>query len=229
MAEHITLGLWTSAAGQWLTPLAIFPLKTVPPLAQSVLDHFHIAGQPAGWIDKDILLEIVENFFVHEMNTRRADRNEPVLLIMDGHTSRISLTPEKAAMLWNGHKIIISLMPAHSSALLQPLDLSVNGEFKKVFSRRFQHIKNEPAPDRRNRLMQIAQRVLTRVNNVDCICYGWEHSGLWPFRKDLVLKSTMLTQTTANQPEVETGKKRKRGPKMNKGKVLYNGLTEHIV
>mmetsp|Transcript_28874 Transcript_28874/g.39664 ORF Transcript_28874/g.39664 Transcript_28874/m.39664 type:complete len:197 (-) Transcript_28874:395-985(-) len=96
LGEHITLLLFVSAEGEWLKPLAIFPLKTLPEFAPSVYEDFNTSGQENGWIDG------------------------PALLVMDHHSSRDGLDAE---MLWKYHKILVLLIPAHSSHIVQPLDL----------------------------------------------------------------------------------------------------------
>jgi hypothetical protein len=72
LAEHITLLLFVSAAGGWLKPLAIFPLKTVPPLHPDILTQFNIAGQEKGWMDGRIFKNIIENWFASELDTSRS-------------------------------------------------------------------------------------------------------------------------------------------------------------
>ncbi len=61
----------------------------------------------------------------------RANDGEPVLLVFDHLDSK---------MLLYSHKIILFVLPPHSSALTQPLDLSVNGEFKRAMGKRFVNV-----------------------------------------------------------------------------------------
>jgi hypothetical protein len=167
MSEHITLLLFSSANGESMKPLVILPLITLPELAQSVYEDFNISGQPNGWIDGKIFKNYIQNFFVahiQQMRENHGEINEPALLIMDHHSSRDALDAE---LLWREHHILLLLIPAHSSHIVQPLDLSTNGEFKSKLRERFVYIQGENAPTRRNRLLQITDRVLSRVNNKD--------------------------------------------------------------
>jgi hypothetical protein len=224
MDEHITLLLFVSAAGSWLKPLAIFPLQHLPPLAPELMMKFNFAGQKNGWIDMEIFKNIVEIGFVKEMDTLRAQSgacNEPVLLLCDGHSSRFGLD---AKMLWEQHNIMVYLLPSHSSAVTQPLDLSVNGEFKKTLAKRFIAEKHENGQERRNRLLHITHRCLSRVNNEDTILNGWERSGLWPFNIEIPFRSTMIVDTTPPISPSTSKMKRKRGPDISHGKVLYSEM-----
>jgi hypothetical protein len=50
--EHVTLVLTINMFGQYLTPLAIYPLKTVPDLGTELPNFFNISGSDKGWINK---------------------------------------------------------------------------------------------------------------------------------------------------------------------------------
>jgi hypothetical protein len=225
IGEHITLLLFVSAEGDWLKPLAIFPLKTLPEFAQSVYDDFNISGQENGWIDGPIFRNYIQNFFVEEIIKRRnlnGEENEPALLVMDHHSSRDALD---AKLLWEEHKILLLLIPAHSSHIVQPLDLSTNGEFKQKLRERFKVIPDEDASTRRNRLMQVSARVLSRVNNKDTIKTGWERTGLWPYNPEVAYRSSAVVEAIELLPSSGSKNKRKRGAKINGGQIIYNGTN----
>jgi hypothetical protein len=204
--EHMTLLLFISAAGESQTPLIILPLKTVPPLDPEVQKQFHFAGQSSGWMTGQIFKNIVENGFSAAIESKRVNKNEPVLLIFDHHSSRDSIDAEK---LWNDHKILLLIIPPHSSALTQPLEVSVNGELKRLLSERFVDIPEESLTDRRNRLLQILHRCLSRAQCADIILNGFERTGLWPFNPQVVYNSAMVLNSVKPKPSVEAGKKRK--------------------
>jgi len=204
--EHVTILLFTSAAGEWIKPLAIFPLKTLPEFAPQVYEDFNISGQESGWIDGPIFKNYIQNFFVDyiaDMRSKSLQPNEPILLIIDNHSSRDALD---AKILWEVYRILLLLIPSHSSHITQPLDLS--GESKA---------------EHRNRLLQISGRVLSRVNNKDTILTGWERSGMWPYNPANAFRSTAVVERIEQLPSSTVTGKRKRGMKMNGGKVVYNG------
>ncbi len=225
LAEHVTLLLCVSAFGGWLKPLAIFPLKTVPPFAEEVYEAFYMAGQDSGWIDGRIFKNYIEKIFVKaidDLRVKEGKMDELALLLLDHHSSRDSIDVK---MLWETHKIIIHFLPPHSSAIMQPLDLSVNGEFKENFRTRCVFIKNESAQERRNRILQIADRALSRVNNRDTILTGFERTGLWPYQPEVALCSNMLVDTVSPLPALEPGKRRKRRKNMSGGGIFENGTN----
>ena len=75
---------------------------------------------------------------------------------------------------------------------------------------RFQYISGEDASSKRNRLLQISARVLSRVNNKDTILTGWERAGLWPYNPDIAYKSSAVVETIEQLPSKANNHKRKR-------------------
>jgi hypothetical protein len=223
MTEHVTLLLFISAAAAWMKPLAIFPLKTLPEFAPTVYEDFNISGQENGWINGPIFKNYIEEYFVQkiiEMRARDGNILEPALLVMDHHVSRDALD---AKSLWENNKIMLILIPAHSSHITQPLDLSTNGEFKQKLRERITAEMDEDASTRRNRLLQITAKVLSRVNNKDTIETGWRRSGLWPYNPEVAYRSSAVVDSIDKLPSSEQKKKRKRGQKITGGQIIYNG------
>ncbi len=69
--------------------------------------------------------------FVNETRRRHNLVGKPAALVVDGHISRFSL---ETALLLINEGIHLIVIPAHSSNVLQPLDLGLN---RKVLSRCF--------------------------------------------------------------------------------------------
>ena len=217
--EHVTLLLGISAANQPLPKLVIYPLKTLPPLEDELLYEFQVAGQASGWMDQAIFRNMIENFYVPAINKIRAAMNKPdavALIIYDGSSTHFGIDLDE---LFSKHRVKMLLLPAHSSALLQPLDLSVNGELKQYLAKKFKAIANESAPDRRNRLLKVTAYGLDRALSRSTIQTGWERTGLWPICPETVMGSDMINHypTLAPAPEM---KKHKRGLAMSDGNIV---------
>ena len=57
---------------------------------------------------------------------------QPILLLLDGHTSHTS----RSIIEWaRSHHIIFQVLPAHTSHVLQPLDVSVFRPFKAFYNK----------------------------------------------------------------------------------------------
>ena len=80
-----------------------------------------LAGQKKGWVTRDLYLEWFK-FFIQQIPPAR-----PVLLIQDGHSSHISLELIEVA---RKNDIHLLCLPAHTTHVLQPLDVGVFSSFK---------------------------------------------------------------------------------------------------
>jgi hypothetical protein len=81
-----------------------------------------------GWTTDEIGLKWLTRIFIPAINLRRIGTH--LLLILDGHGSH--LTPE-FDRICTENKIVPLCMPAHSSHLLQPLDVSVFAVLKRAY------------------------------------------------------------------------------------------------
>lgn len=85
-----------TATGDALNPGVIFRGKELQ--KQWFLDQFRreVPGwrfitSPNGWTNNNIGVEWLEGVFLPQMNTRRKDESEAILLILDGHFSHTSV------------------------------------------------------------------------------------------------------------------------------------------
>ena len=78
------------------------------------------------WINIRLFLECFKFFLSNIPSTR------PVILIQDGHVSHILIPPIELAQKNNVHLLCL---PAHTTHILQPLDVRVFHSFKSNFSK----------------------------------------------------------------------------------------------
>ena len=111
-----------SASGHVIPPMIIFPRVRIP-------SKFHanappgslLAAQKKGWVNAVLYLQWFK-FFINNIPPAR-----PILLIQDGHSSHISI---ELIELAKENKIHLLCLPAHTTHVLQPLDVSVFSSFK---------------------------------------------------------------------------------------------------
>jgi DDE superfamily endonuclease/helix-turn-helix, Psq domain len=82
-----------------------------------------------GWTTNEKAIEWIQHF---EKHTQPRTLGAYRLLIMDGHESHHSIEFE---LFCKDHKIITLCMPAHSSHILQPLDVGCFGPLKKAYGK----------------------------------------------------------------------------------------------
>lgn len=123
--KNVTVVCCVSAVGHYIPPLFIFPRVRLRP---EFLDRGPVgaigAATPSGWINE----EVFEKWFDHFLKiVVPGGRSDPVLLILDGHTShtRNLGVIEKAKK----NNVILLSLPSHCTHKLQPLDVAV---FKSI-------------------------------------------------------------------------------------------------
>ena len=92
------------------------------------------AMQASGWMTQELFVEWLRRFIAF-VDLHR-DPGQRVLLLLDGHKSRVTLD---TAMMAKEALVDLFLFPPHTSHLLQPLDLAVFKPFKDAYR---QEIKN---------------------------------------------------------------------------------------
>ena len=81
----------------------------------------------SGWSNSIIFRTYLEDDFLPHLR-RENDDEQPILRLYDGHSSHVSPQLIESA---NSNNLILFVLPAHTSHLLQPLDVSVFGPFNK--------------------------------------------------------------------------------------------------
>ena len=123
----VTMCCCISAEGNSLPPAYIFPRVNFK-------DHMLI-GAPAdslglacksGWMNNDQFSKVL----LHFMKRMHISSHNQALLLLDNHTSHISI---EAIDMAKENGLILLTLPPHCSHKLQPLDVSVYAAFKKYY------------------------------------------------------------------------------------------------
>ena len=147
--EHVTLCCGIAASGKSLIPTFIIKNKSVSVEDSLVGPQFDcgdyaIASSANGWQDAVRYL-LFFDFYVlqrtfrqwleiillrHRQGLNKSD--ERILLIMDGHGTH---TMESSVDFCRLNKIDVCFMPAHTSHILQPLDVGIFSSYKAAYRR----------------------------------------------------------------------------------------------
>ena len=115
-----------NAQGQHVPPFFVFPGAR---MRQELLEGKSTGASgdvtESGWSNSIIFKKYLENHLLKFLPERSAEL--PVLLLYDGHMSHISL--ELIEWAQNQH-IVLFVLPAHTSHVLQPMDIGCFGPFE---------------------------------------------------------------------------------------------------
>ena len=130
--RHMSLGLCISTASTFLYLLLILLLKNLPLLLSKIEQFFCFSGQDNGFINNKIQYDWVKTVlisYIQKIHQQLSKLNQKALFLVDSHST---YKHELTILFFKEHNIIVIIFPAHSSTILQPLDLTVNREFKRL-------------------------------------------------------------------------------------------------
>ncbi|KAJ8935558.1 hypothetical protein NQ318_019542 [Aromia moschata] len=125
----ITVVMCMSATGNFIPPLIIFPRKNSnEQLKKGAPPGSIFAFHPSGWIQTNLFT----TWFNHFVEKTRPSKDNPVLLILDGHHTHAK-NLDVVNIARNSFVTIISI-PPHTSHKMQPLDKTVMGALKIYYN-----------------------------------------------------------------------------------------------
>ncbi|KAJ8049117.1 hypothetical protein HOLleu_01713 [Holothuria leucospilota] len=132
--RQITVLACMNATSFFSEPKLIFPNNRFRynPL-EGAPESWCVGRSSNGWTNSEVFYGWVANHFLPGIKQRAITL--PVVLLVDGHSSHISI---ETATFCKENKIFLYCLPAHSSHILQPCDLSLFGSLKGAWRR---HVK----------------------------------------------------------------------------------------
>ena len=191
-----------SAVGVALDPLIIFKAKSIQDqwfkrefLAQH--PKWEVTFSENGWTSNDIAIEWLEKVFVPQTQSENLDNAR--LLIVDGHGSH---TSDKFMTTCYLNNVYLLFLPAHTSHVLQPLDLGCFSSLKTAYRKQigdFNTLTDETRIGKARFLefySKARQIGLSKVN----IQSGWRATGLYPKNVHKPLGSRWVVVPTPKTP-----------------------------
>lgn len=196
--ELSTLCCAASANGGFIPPFMIFPrvnmkqcfLNGTSPGTKGI-------ATKSGYMNSQIFAEEYLPFFVTQT---RCSKERPVLLILDNHSSHISL---KAVEFCRNSGIIILTLPPHTSHKLQPLDRTVFGPLKTYFNRAMDEwMRSHPGRCVTiYEVGQIASKAFERSLSQSNIMAGFRCTGIFPMNSEIFEDHEFQPAAVTDRPE----------------------------
>ena len=207
---HITACVTISASGYVMKPLFILPNKATFKKLEEVENLGYFASSSSGWTNKNIFtywgLIFLTEISRYRLNLPPEIRNQSILLLLDGHKSRINFF---IARLFDLNGIDILIFPGHTSHLLQPFDVAINSPLKEAYLRRLMMYKLDKGQTRMTindiRIMMIRCFVdaLSESATPGNISSAFEATGIVPLNMDRVLKSDYVMDETVKNRNLD--------------------------
>ena len=198
--QTITVVCSFSASGIYVPPAFIFPRKRLRP---ELLD-----GAPAGsvgyvsdsgFINQDLFKEYIEHFIVNV----KPSESSPVLLILDNHSSHISLAV--IDLCRRNHLHLLSI-PPHSSHRIQPLDVVFYGPLKTLYSQQCDlwQVSNPGRAINQYCVARIFTPAYQQAASIDKAVKGFMVTGIWPFNPNNFTSDDFLPAEVSERPMAVT-------------------------
>ena len=108
---------------------------------------------------------------------------------MDSHSTR---KHQPTIIIFQQYNIHVFVLPAHSSATMQPLDLTCHGELKRLLRLNFLIVNGEKKGTTRNRLLFTAVECLQLALSGMYIKKGFTRASIYPYSREAPLKSNLV-------------------------------------
>lgn len=186
-----------SATGVALPPAVIFRGKSVQqqwfPVEKDGLEDWLFTATEKGWTNMVVALEWLQRVFIPR--TRPQDPSQRRLLILDGHDSHTT-----TEFMWHcfDNNIQLLFLPAHTSHVLQPLDLSVFSPLKHTYRKLLNQMNSwsESTVVGKQLMLKCILQARKQAITAHNIKSGWRAGGLWPVNIAKPLMSRLLLENS---------------------------------
>jgi hypothetical protein len=141
---------------------------------------------PTGWSNNEIGLSWLEQVF--QRATKEKAKRDYRLLIVDGHGSHLTMD---FINYCDSHRIILAILPPHSTHTLQPLDVVMFKALSSAYSNALSdHLQTTQGliPINKTDFFPLFWQAWTSSFHEDAILKAWEATGIWPQAAESVLK-----------------------------------------
>ncbi|XP_061174843.1 uncharacterized protein LOC133183985 [Saccostrea echinata] len=137
----------------------------------------------SGWSNSEVFQTYLSEHFLKYV--QRPNENQPILILYDGHRSHINLTLVDWA---KQHNIVLFVLPAHTSHVLQPLDLGCFGPFQEIYNAECHKFLRENPSSKitRYNICSLACKAYAHALSQGNLQSSFRRAGIFPFDKNAV-------------------------------------------
>ena len=198
-----------NAQGQQLPPYFVFPgIRMNSALLSECTPGADGTVSESGWSNSEIFKKYLQNHVIKYFPER--SESFPVVLFYDGHRSHINL----GLVQWARQEhIILFVLPAHTSHVLQPMDVGCFGPFEKIFNGLSHKFMRESCGRSITKfdIGHLACRAYCKALSPENLQSAFRKSGIFPLNPQAVNQSYFLPATALeqenckSQPSIQPG------------------------
>jgi hypothetical protein len=142
----------------------------------------------SGWSNSSVFRDYLKDHFIKFIPRR--EPHQHLLLISDDHKSHISVDIIDWA---KEQKIILFVLPAHTSHILQPLDVACFGPFQKIYNNKCQKLmRTDPASISRYDMCKLACETYTLALSAVNLQSAFRKTGIYPVDRNVIISFSVL-------------------------------------
>ncbi|XP_023310433.1 uncharacterized protein LOC111691596 [Anoplophora glabripennis] len=136
-----------------------------------------------GWMTEEIFIQYLRHF----KKVVKPSLEDPVLLIMDNHSTHCTL---EAYEFCKANGIILLTIPPHTSHRLQPLDVTFYGPLKTAYNTECsKYLKSHPHEKITPfEVAELFNNAYMRVATLEKAAKGFQVTGIWPYNPDIFIE-----------------------------------------
>lgn len=193
----VTVEICMSASGLFMPPMFVFPrARAKPDLLDDTPPGSTASYHPSGWMQKEIFLNWFEKFIAFS----NPSKENPVLLLLDGHA-----THTKNLELIQRAKdkgVVLLCFPPHTTHRLQPLDVSFMSPMSTYYTSEVQRwMQQHPGrPVTINQIGKLFGNAFMKAASVQTAVNGFRKTGVHPLNPDIFPEWMFEPAETTNRP-----------------------------
>lgn len=169
-----------SASGNYIPPMLIYPRKRMPTTLQKngPLGAVYKCSKN-GWINSELFFEWLSHFAKYA----KPSVSDPILLVLDNHSSHISIPAYDFCKENNIHMVSL---PPHTSDHLQPLDLTFFSPLKNALYREYDIYLSVSGHQKITEydVAELLNKAFMKVATMEKAFSGFRTSGIYPLDPD---------------------------------------------
>ena len=200
--EHITIIKAISAGGVVIPPLIIIKGKVILHrwFADIMDDDYLIGVSDSGYSNDVLFFQWLQHW---EAMSRRTQRGEYQLLLLDGYDSHLTWT---ALQFCEQQKVVVILFPPHTTHFMQPLDVALFQQWKHYHAEAINHsVRRGCGNFDRSAFLRYIEKIRELTFTPRNIKAGFRKCGYWPFRLVEVLQQLVIDGVILDEVMQEAG------------------------
>ena len=196
--KNVTVVACVSATGVYIPPMFVFPrVRMRPELLDGAPPGSIGRSNKSGWINEELFLQWFDHFLAAVQPLHRPN---PVLLILDGHSSHTKNLEliEKART----NNVIMLSLPSHCTHKLQPLDVAVFKAVNVFYNQEVQTwLREHPGrPVTEFQIASLFRSAYEKAATLKNALSGFRKTGINPFNRHIFSEEDYVAAAVTDVP-----------------------------